>query len=73
MKTRPCPYCGEKIKKIAVFCRYCRHELLPVPAPRRGNAVVGWAPVIMATALIVGSAAFLLSEFLKERRSWLAE
>jgi hypothetical protein len=72
MKTRPCPYCGEKIKKIAIFCRYCRHEL-PGPAPRRKNPVVSWVPIIMATALIVSSSALLVAEFLKERRSWLAE
>jgi hypothetical protein len=32
-KTRRCPYCGERVRKEAVVCRYCNRELTPVTAP----------------------------------------
>jgi hypothetical protein len=30
---RLCPYCGERIRKEAVVCRYCGRELGPVSVP----------------------------------------
>lgn len=30
-QERECPYCAEKIKAGAVVCRYCGHDVTPVP------------------------------------------
>lgn len=72
MSVRPCPFCGEKIKTAAIFCRYCRHELPPMEAPGK-RASAGWISALAAAAIIVSGSAFLVSEFLKERRYWLGE
>ena len=30
--TKPCPYCGEEIKKVAVRCKHCQADLSKAPA-----------------------------------------
>jgi predicted nucleic acid-binding Zn ribbon protein len=72
MPTRRCPFCGEKIKKAAIFCRYCRHEVISSGSERK-RASVGWISALTAAAIIVSGSAFLLSEFLKERSYWVGE
>lgn len=40
--TRPCPFCAEEIKKIAVKCRFCNSDLTSgagQPAPSRSAGV----------------------------------
>jgi len=38
----PCPYCGERITKDAVLCRYCGREVKPGPgSPVEGAASRG--------------------------------
>ena len=73
MTTRLCPLCGEKIKKAAVFCRFCRHELPRSEARRSKRAPLGWISAVTAAAIIVSGSAFLIAEFLKERRYWVGE
>ncbi|HEY1587066.1 MAG TPA: hypothetical protein VGH63_15330, partial [Polyangia bacterium] len=35
--TKPCPYCGEEIKKVAVRCKHCQADLSkPVEADFKG-------------------------------------
>ncbi|MGZ3405701.1 MAG: hypothetical protein ACXVDD_18320 [Polyangia bacterium] len=37
--TKPCPYCGEEIKKVAVRCKHCQADLSkPVEADFKGAA-----------------------------------
>jgi TM2 domain-containing membrane protein YozV len=31
--TKPCPYCGEEIKKVAVRCKHCQADLSKAPEP----------------------------------------
>lgn len=54
--------------EIAV-CQHCRRELRITPASRRNRSL--WLACIGMTALVVGGAAVLASEFLRERRKWL--
>jgi hypothetical protein len=28
--SKECPYCGETIKRVAVYCRFCEHDLTEV-------------------------------------------
>ncbi|MDA8165237.1 MAG: hypothetical protein M0017_09455 [Desulfobacteraceae bacterium] len=71
MSSRPCPFCGEKIKKAAIFCRFCRHELPSAASGKKNH--LGLISALTATAIIVSGSAFLISEFLKERRHWIDE
>jgi len=32
-ETKPCPYCGEEIKKVAVRCKHCQADLSKVVEP----------------------------------------
>jgi hypothetical protein len=72
MNMHRCPFCGEKIQRTAVICRFCQRDL-PELAPRRRKAPLGWLSAIMAAALIVSGSAFLVTEFLKERRYWVGD
>lgn len=44
--TKPCPYCGEEIKKVAVRCKHCQADLSkPVDADFKGAAPVAPKPM----------------------------
>jgi len=72
MRTRICPFCKEDIHFQALVCRYCRRDLPALAQPRRkpSNA---WVAAIAVAGIIVSGAAFLATEFLRERKNWLTE
>lgn len=44
--TKPCPYCGEEIKKVAVRCKHCQADLSkPVEADFKGAAPAAPKPM----------------------------
>lgn len=30
--ARKCPYCAETIKREAIICKHCRHDVVPLPS-----------------------------------------
>jgi TM2 domain-containing membrane protein YozV len=50
--TKPCPLCGEEIKKVAVRCKHCQADLTKAAEPdfNRGAPVVGAAGAGAAAA-----------------------
>ena len=72
MRTRYCPFCKEQIHYQALVCRYCTRDLPPKVQSQRKNSH-GWLAAIIAAGVIVGGAAFLAAEFLRERKNWLTE
>jgi len=71
MKTKTCPYCKEKILCDAIVCRYCRRDL-PEPATEKTSSL-GWVAALITTALLVGTSAILVVDYLKEREHWLKD
>ena len=37
MDTKPCPFCGEEIKAVAVRCKHCQADLSHMPQPRNAD------------------------------------
>jgi hypothetical protein len=72
MRTRICPFCKEDIHGQALVCRYCRRDLPPAAQPRRKTSNA-WVAAIAVAGIIVSGAAFLATEFLRERKNWLTE
>ena len=72
MRTRICPFCKEEIHGQALACRYCTRDLPPAEQRRRKSSRT-WLAAITAAGIIVGTAAFLAAEFLRERKNWLNE
>ncbi|MGV1097851.1 hypothetical protein ACUUL3_00380 [Thiovibrio sp. JS02] len=70
MHRQDCPFCREKIHPLARVCRYCKREL-PRLAPPRGKKGSHWLAALLAAGVIVGSAAVVAAEFLRERKNWL--
>lgn len=75
MRTRICPFCKEDIQFQALVCRYCRRDLPPVAqsTPPRRKTSNAWVAAIAVAGIIVSGAAFLATEFLRERKNWLTE
>ncbi|HEX9105103.1 MAG TPA: hypothetical protein VF997_22985 [Polyangia bacterium] len=46
--TKPCPYCGEEIKKVAVRCKHCQADLSKPVDPNAGADFKGAQPVAPA-------------------------
>lgn len=69
MNMQTCPYCKEKIYSNALVCRYCKRDLPNMATAQRESS--NWILALLASALIVTSAAFVAYEFLKERRNWV--
>lgn len=63
-----CPFCREKIQRLAVVCRFCNRDL-PAPTPPRKKSSAALA-VIAASAIIVTTSAIMAVEFLRERKNW---
>lgn len=73
MRTRICPFCKEDIHSQALVCRYCARDLPPPVRENRKHSSHAWLAAITAAGIIVSGAAFLASEFLRERKNWLTE
>jgi hypothetical protein len=52
MARRPCPHCGESIQNAARICRFCRHQVPPIPGLSRGE-VIGAA--FLGAAVLFGA------------------
>ncbi len=44
--TKPCPYCGEEIKKVAVRCKHCQADLSKPPAQPSQADFKGTQPTV---------------------------
>ncbi|WP_156799777.1 hypothetical protein [Novosphingobium resinovorum] len=54
-KMRRCVYCAEAIRNEAVVCRYCGHEIEPLPAPTFIQYVANYAgPLGALVAIVIG-------------------
>lgn len=48
---RPCPFCGESVKRTAVICRFCRSSLVTLPSEphgTRGGNLLGIVGLVLA-------------------------
>ena len=68
MTMKICPFCREKIQRLAVVCRFCRRDLPAVPKPRKRSS--GALALITASAVIVSTTVIMAVEFLRERNNW---
>lgn len=73
MRIRICPFCKEDIHSQALVCRYCTRDLPPPAQQIQKQTSYYWLAAITAAGIIVSGAAFLASEFLRERKNWLTE
>lgn len=47
--SRKCPFCAEMVKREAIFCRFCQHDLPPVEAKSIAEKIVNSAEVSSST------------------------
>lgn len=47
--NRKCPFCAEMVKREAIFCRFCQHDLPPVEAKSYAEKIANGANVSSST------------------------
>ena len=74
--ARRCPFCYEKIHKMATICPHCHSKLDKVegPSQERASSEAGIGPCTALAMGVMGVAtgilAVLLLGFINERRKW---
>ncbi|PKO19163.1 MAG: hypothetical protein CVU39_01025 [Chloroflexi bacterium HGW-Chloroflexi-10] len=57
-KTKPCRYCGKTLPEEAIFCYYCRRELVtrperPTVEPKQGSNWMTYGLIAAAVVIVI--------------------